>query len=71
MREAISPLTLLCKDLLLGSEPVLLFLFPSEPVLLFLVGFTATAFIQLIVSIGLDHGHLWVLWTKRNELQMG
>jgi len=34
------------KDLLLGSDPVLLVL----------VGFTTTAFIQLIVRIGLDHG---------------
>jgi len=56
VRETISPLTLLCKDLLLGSEPVLLVLLASEPVLLVLVGFTTTAFIQLIVSIGLDYG---------------
>jgi hypothetical protein len=61
MPEAISPLTLLCQDLLLASEPVLLVL----------VGFTTTACIQLIVSIGLDHGQPLMLWTKRNELQMG
>jgi hypothetical protein len=47
---------LLFEGLLLGSEPVLLVLLRSEPVLLVLVGFTTTAFIQLIVSIGLDHG---------------
>ncbi len=40
------PLPLLCQDLLLGSEPVLLVL----------VGFATTAFMQLIVSMGLDHG---------------
>jgi hypothetical protein len=50
------PLPLLCQDLLLGSEPVLFVLLSSEPVLLVLVGFTTTAFIQLIVSIGLGHG---------------
>ena len=50
------PLPLLCQDLLLGSEPVLLVLVSSEPVLLVLVGFTTTAFVQFIVSMGLDHG---------------
>jgi hypothetical protein len=41
---------------LLGSEPVLLVLLRSKPVLLVLVGFTITAFIQGVVSIGLNHG---------------
>jgi hypothetical protein len=50
------PLPLLCQDLLLGSEPILLVPLSSEPVLLVLVRFATTALMQLIVSIGLDHG---------------
>ncbi len=57
----------LCKDLLLGSEAVLLILFGSQPVLLVLSGpqpillvlarfMTTIASIQLAESIGLDHG---------------
>ena len=26
---------------------------------------------RLFVRIGIDHGYLWVLWTKRNVLQIG
>jgi hypothetical protein len=59
-------LPLLCKHLLLGPEPVLLVLLGSKPVLLVLARFTITAFMQLIVSIVLDHGRpVWVLWSKR------
>jgi hypothetical protein len=57
---------------LLGSEPVLLVLLASKPVLLVLPRFTMAAFMQLIVSITLDHGEpLWVLRSKRYVLQMG
>jgi hypothetical protein len=53
---------------LLGSEPLLFLLRGAEPVLLVLVGFTTTALIQLIVSIGLDHGEpLWELLGLRGE----
>jgi hypothetical protein len=56
---------------LLDSEPLLLILLGSKPVLLVVVGFATTAFIQLIVSVGLDHGEPLSAWTKRNVLQMG
>jgi hypothetical protein len=53
MTVLLSPL---CEALLLYSEPLLLVLLRSEPILLVLVGFAITAFIQGIVSVGLDHG---------------
>jgi hypothetical protein len=50
------PLRPLGKERLLGSEPILLVLLGSEPDLLVLIGFTTTAFMRLILTIGLDHG---------------
>jgi hypothetical protein len=43
------------KGLLLGSEPLLPVLLRSKPVVLVLVGFAIAAFIEGIVSLGLDH----------------